>query len=94
MRGSLDGRASEVHWLALSLSTMPRFAATEIACNWALSHHADKRLALACALAVPFPLVGDDVVIDHLARDRVGAVRRAARAARRIRMRVDEQPPR
>ena len=91
MHASLDGRASESHWLACSLSQMPQLAATEIACNWALSHHADKRLALACALSVPFPLVGDDIVIDHLARDRVGAIRRAARHARRIRMYRGEQ---
>jgi len=91
--GSIDARASDGHWLALSLADMPQLDATEIACNWALSHHAEKRLALAYALAEPFPLVGDDVVIDHLAHDRVGAVRRAARWARRVRMQGEVAKP-
>jgi hypothetical protein len=61
-------------------------APTEIACNWALSRHASKRQTLALALASTFPLVGADVVLDHLVHDRVGAVRRAARF-RKIRTR-------
>jgi hypothetical protein len=84
---SFDRQASESRWLASSLRDMPQLSATEVACSWALSHHATKRLVLALALASPFPLVGDDVVLDHLLNDRVGAVRRAARHARRIRMR-------
>jgi hypothetical protein len=81
MATSLDRRASVGHWLACSLRDMPQLAATEIACNWALSHDAQKRLALATALARRFPLVGDDVVLDHLAHDRIASIRRAARGA-------------
>jgi hypothetical protein len=91
MAASIDHRASAAHWLAQSLRDMRQFAATEIACNWALSHQAAKRLTLAVALASPFPLVGDDVVLDHLAHDRVGAIRRAARYAKRIRMQRNEE---
>ena len=32
-----DANHNETNWLALSLAVMPQLAATELACDWALS---------------------------------------------------------
>ena len=68
--------------LALALARMRPLSATHIAATWALSNDDVRRLALAHSLEWSFPLVGDGMVLDHLAGDREPAVRAAvARAA-------------
>lgn len=61
---------------------MRKLSATHLAATWALSDDPLRRLAVGHALEWSFPLVGDDLVIDHLSRDRDPAIRAtAARAA-------------
>jgi hypothetical protein len=67
--------------LAAFLAALPGIAATHVACEWALSPVRERRLALATSLEFAFRLVGDDVMIDHLARDDDPAIRRAAARA-------------
>ncbi|MBA3541415.1 MAG: hypothetical protein H0T79_17515 [Deltaproteobacteria bacterium] len=68
--------------LALALDKMRPMGATYVASSWALSSDGVRRLAIAHALEWTFPLVGDGVVIEHLAQDADPAIRvAAARAA-------------
>jgi hypothetical protein len=68
--------------LAQALSELPRLEATQLATTWALSEDPLRRAAVAHALEWTFPLLGDDIVIDHLSRDADPAIRAAtARAA-------------
>jgi len=71
---------------ALTLEELSPMAALHLAATAALSDSEDTRASVAEALSWIFPLVGDDVVLDHLASDpsvRVRfAVARAAHARR------------
>jgi hypothetical protein len=68
--------------LAQALFELPRLEATQLATTWALSEDALRRAAVGHALEWTFPLLGDDVIIDHLSRDADAAIRAAsARAA-------------
>lgn len=68
--------------LALALAGMRPLSATHLAATWALAEDTTRRLALAHSLEWSFPLVGDGMVLDHLAQDPEPAVRAAvARAA-------------
>lgn len=64
---------------------MRPLAATHLATTWALSEEPLRRLAVANALTWTFPLVGDDLVIDHLSRDDDAAIRAAAARAAWVR---------
>ena len=57
------------------------FDATVLASDVALHADVASRWVLAAALTAPFPLVGDDFIIDVLAKDPDGDVRAAARKA-------------
>ena len=74
-------RAAHAHSVAISLTHMPPLDAVAAASEWALSPDAARRLAVALALTWSFPLVGDDIVIDHLSRDDHAAIRTAAARA-------------
>lgn len=68
--------------LARTLGEGKPLVATHLASTWALSEDPLRRIAIAHALEWAFPLVGDDVVLDHLASDSDPKVRAAvARAA-------------
>lgn len=68
--------------LAIALERMAPLEATHIASSWALSEDPLRRVGVARALEWQFPLVGDDLVIDHLSHDGDPAIRCAcARAA-------------
>ena len=68
--------------LAQALAEQPPLEATHLASTWALSEDSLRRGAIAHALEWVFPLLGDDLVLDHLSRDPDPAIRRAvARAA-------------
>ena len=71
--------------LAVALAELEPIEATAEACELALSEDRDKRLAVAAALGWTFRLVGDDVILDHLASDPDAAVRRAAARAASVR---------
>jgi len=71
--------------LAIALTEMRPLAATQLAATWSLSTDRLRRLALGVALEWTFPLVGDALVIDHLARDPDPAIRAAAARAAWIR---------
>lgn len=67
--------------LALALERMRPLSATQLVTSWSLSVDPVRRLAVANALEWSFRLVGDDVVIDHLARDPDPTIRGAAARA-------------
>jgi hypothetical protein len=68
--------------LAHTLAEQAPLEATHLASTWALSDDPLRRGAIANALEWVYPLVGDDLVLDHLSRDPDPGVRRAvARAA-------------
>jgi hypothetical protein len=68
--------------LAQALAELPRLEATQLATTWALSEDPLRRAAVARSLEWTFPLLGDDIVIDHLSHDPDPAIRVAcARAA-------------
>jgi hypothetical protein len=70
------------HTLAAVLAALPPLEATEAACTWALSPDLAHRRAVAGALEWSYRLVGDGLILDHLARDPDAEVRRGvARAA-------------
>jgi hypothetical protein len=71
--------------LAGALSALAPLEATHAACELALSSERRARLAIASALEHRFRLVGDDVVIEHLAADDDPEIRRAAARAAWIR---------
>lgn len=78
----LDAAAALGRGLAMALSEMRPLGATQLASSWALSEFPMRRLAVAHALEWTFKLVGDDLIIDHLARDPDPKVRtEVARAA-------------
>ena len=78
--------------LALALGEMRPLAATELAATWSLSADPLRRRALGVALEWMFPLVGDALVIEHLARDRDPTIRLAAARAAWIRRPVGGDP--
>jgi len=53
----------------------------DLVCTWALSEHAEERLALARALTWTTPVFVADLVLEQLARDESALVRAAALAA-------------
>ena len=67
--------------LAQALGELRPIVATHLASSWALSTDPVRRLAVANAMEWQFPLVGDDLVIDHLSRDADPQVRLAAARA-------------
>lgn len=68
--------------LAIALERMRPLEATHVAASWALSLDPLRRHGIARALEWQFPLVGDDLVLDHLSREGDPAIRAAcARAA-------------
>ena len=69
------------HELIVLLQRLDPFEATATAADVALHPDAYVRHALAAALVVPFPLVGDDFVIDLLTNDADYGVASAARRA-------------
>ena len=71
--------------LAVALSELRPLAATQLAATWSLSNDPVRRLAVGIALEWPFALVGDALVIDHLARDPSSEIRAAAARAAWIR---------
>jgi len=77
-----DAQAALGRSLAHALVSMRPIDATHTATTWALADDVVRRGAVAAALEWWFPLVGDDVILDHLSRDDSAAVRVAcARAA-------------
>lgn len=71
--------------LALALGEMRPLAATHLAATWTLSPDPLRRHAVGVALEWMFPLVGDALVIDQLARDSDPSIRCAAARAAWIR---------
>jgi hypothetical protein len=67
--------------LAQALGELRPIVATHLAASWALSADPVRRLAVANAMEWQFPLVGDDIVIDHLSRDADPQIRAAAARA-------------
>ncbi len=63
------------HWFAISLERMEPLPATYTACQWALSPDPELRATVAASLQWPFRLVGDGLIIDHLSRDPLPAIR-------------------
>ena len=80
----LDARDTAItlgRGLAQALGELRPIVATNLASTWALSEDPVRRLAVANAMEWQFPLVGDDLVIDHLSRDADPQVRLAAARA-------------
>jgi PleD family two-component response regulator len=67
--------------LATRLREIDRFEAIRVAVAAALAPQAGIREAIAEALSWKFALVGDDLILDHLAHDEVESVRSAAARA-------------
>jgi hypothetical protein len=67
--------------LALAMAELRPLTATQLAATWSTSPDPLRRQALALALEWSFPLVGDSLVIDHLARDPDPTIRAAAARA-------------
>lgn len=77
-----DAAAALGRSLALAVARMRPIDATHLVATWALSTDPVRRLAVAHSLEWQFKLLGDGLVIDHLARDPDPAVRlEIARAA-------------
>lgn len=77
-----DAAAALGRSLALAVARMRPIEATHLVTTWAMSEDRVRRLAVAHSLEWQYKLVGDAVVIDHLARDPDPAVRlEIARAA-------------
>lgn len=77
-----DAAAALGRSLALAVERMRPIEATHLVTTWAMSEDPMRRLAVAHSLEWQFKLVGDSVVIDHLARDPDPAIRlEIARAA-------------
>jgi hypothetical protein len=72
---------SRAHSLAIALAHSAPLEAVSRACDWALAGDPARRLTIATALGWSFPLVGDDVLIDHLSRDDDTGIRAAAARA-------------
>jgi hypothetical protein len=86
------GDADAGHSLAYELTELSPLAATHTACELALSTDREQRLAVASALTWTFHLVGDDLVIDHLASDPDPRIRRAAARAAWARRAIGGDP--
>jgi hypothetical protein len=67
--------------LAMALKEARPLAATQVASTWAISADPLRRLAVAHALEWKFRLVGDDLILDHLAQDAEPSVQSAATRA-------------
>ena len=68
--------------LALAFDRLSPLEATHLASSWALAADPVRRGAIANALQWMFPLVGDDIVLEHLSHDADPKIRAAcARAA-------------
>jgi hypothetical protein len=78
--------------LAQALGEMRPLGAVHLAATWALSVDPLRRAAIASALEWAFPLVGDDLVIDHLSRDDDPAIRAAAAHAAWVRRATGGDP--
>lgn len=76
-----DAAAELGRSLALALEKLRPLAATQLASTWSLSDDPVRRLAVANALEWQFRLVGDAVVIEHLASDPDPEIRAAAARA-------------
>jgi hypothetical protein len=76
-----ESRSSRAHALAIALAHSAPLEAVSRACDWALAGDPARRLTVATALGWSFPLVGDDVIIDHLSRDDDTGIRAAAARA-------------
>jgi len=77
-----DAAAMLGRQLAHTLGDQSPLSAIHLASTWALSEDPLRRVAIAHALEWAFPLVGDDIVLDHLSHDADPKVRSAvARAA-------------
>jgi len=77
-----DAAAALGRSLALAVARMRPIEATHLVASWAMSDDPVRRLAVAHSLEWQFKLVGDSMVIDHLAKDPDPAVRmEIARAA-------------
>jgi len=63
--------------LAHTLGDAKPLVATHLASTWALSEDPLRRMAIAHALEWAFPLVGDDIILEHLAHDSDPKVRAA-----------------
>jgi hypothetical protein len=74
-------RGGHAHSLAIALAHSAPLEAVSRACDWALAGDPARRLTVATALGWSFPLVGDDVIIDHLSRDDDTGIRAAAARA-------------
>ncbi|MCE9576377.1 MAG: hypothetical protein K8W52_24730 [Deltaproteobacteria bacterium] len=73
--------AATAQALAIALAQATPLDATHAACGWATAASGEQRRAVAEALAWVFPLVGDGLILDHLARDPDPAIRAAAARA-------------
>jgi len=80
-----DAAAMLGRQLAHTLGDQPRLAATHLASTWALSEDPLRRIAIAHALEWAFPLVGDDIILDHLSHDADPKVRSAVARASWVR---------
>ncbi|MBA3453532.1 MAG: hypothetical protein H0T42_10605 [Deltaproteobacteria bacterium] len=77
-----DAAAALGRGLALAVARMRPIEATHLVTTWAMSEDPMRRLAVAHSLEWQFKLIGDGVVIDHLAQDPDPLVRiEIARAA-------------
>lgn len=77
-----DAAAALGRSLALAVGRMRPIEATQLVASWAMSSDPVRRLAVAHSLEWQYKLVGDGMVIDHLARDPDPAIRmEIARAA-------------
>jgi hypothetical protein len=76
-----EPRGGHAHSLAIALAHSAPLEAVSRACDWALAGDPARRLTVATALGWSFPLVGDDVIIDHLSRDADTEIRAAAARA-------------
>jgi hypothetical protein len=76
-----EARGGRAHSLAIALAHSAPLEAVSRACDWALAGDPARRLTVATALGWSFPLVGDDVIIDHLSRDGDTEIRAAAARA-------------
>lgn len=72
---------SRAHSLAIALAHSAPLEAVSRASEWALAGDPARRLTVATALGWSFPLVGDDMIIDHLSRDDDTGIRAAAARA-------------
>lgn len=77
-----DAAAALGRSLALAVAKMRPLEATHLVTTWAMSGDPMRRLAVAHSLEWQFKLIGDGIVIDHLAQDPDPLVRiEIARAA-------------